>query len=182
MSAQQDSEKEGCNADMGSARVLKGLVKRTPLYPLLASLQERRTRRVRAEAHRMLHNDNPLFYPLSPMLLIGIAKAFDMQRIEAERGKNLLDEHAYYEFGLFKGFSFWFAEQISRGCTNKDFRFYGFDSFEGLPDSQVDKDPVYWAAGNYAASIEFVSAKLKENGSDLSRMRLYKGWFSKQLA
>jgi hypothetical protein len=45
----------------------------------------------------------------------------------------------------------------------------------------VDKDPVYWAAGNYAASLEFVSGKLKENGSDLSRMILHKGWFSKQL-
>jgi hypothetical protein len=101
VSVQGANEQEGCNADMGSARILKSLVKRTPLYPLLASLQERRTRRVRAEAHRILHNDNPLFYPLSPMLLIGIAKAFDMQRLEAERGKNLLDGHAYYEFGLF---------------------------------------------------------------------------------
>ena len=93
----------------------------------------------------------------------------------------MLEEHGYYEFGLFKGFSFWFAEQISREYTGANFYFYGFDSFEGLPKSQVDIEPVYWAEGNYAASVESVTAKLKEHGTDFSRVKLYKGWFSKHL-
>jgi hypothetical protein len=89
-------------------------------------------------------------------------------------------EGGYYEFGLFKGFSFWFAEQISKDITSHDFQFYGFDSFEGLPKSEVDVDPVYWAPGNYAASREFVINQLKGNGTDLLRVHLYKGFFSKE--
>ena len=94
------------------------------------------------------------------------------------RGGNLLDGHAYYEFGLFKGFSFWFAEQISRDIVSSDFKFYGFDSFEGLPESKNDKHR-YLAKGNYAASYEFVLDSLKANESDFSKIKLYKGFYSK---
>jgi hypothetical protein len=109
------------------------------------------------------------------MLLVAIAKAFNIQK------RLNLQGHGYYEFGLFKGFSFWFAEQISREYTGEDFFLYGFDSFEGLSKSQVDIVPVYWAKGNYASSLKIVTAKLKENGTDLRRVKLYKGWFSKAL-
>ncbi len=160
---------------------LKAIIKRSPLYPLLGYLRDRRRKRVQARVHRMLHNENPLFYTLSPMLLVAIAKAFDIQHSILSGGRNLLERHGYYEFGLFKGFSFWFAEQISREYVGQNFYFYGFDSFEGLSKSQVDIDPVYWAEGNYAASIEFVTTKLKEHGTDFSRVKLYKGWFSKDL-
>jgi hypothetical protein len=113
------------------------------------------------------------------MVLIAIAKAFNLQHSIVRGG--MLEEHGYYEFGLFKGFSFWFAEQISRDYRGRGFCFYGFDSFEGLPKSEVDIDPVYWTEGNYAASLEFVTAKLKEHGTDLQKVKLYKGWFSKAL-
>ncbi|MBI4505444.1 MAG: hypothetical protein HY691_07910 [Chloroflexi bacterium] len=93
----------------------------------------------------------------------------------------MLDSHGYYEFGLFKGFSLWFAEQVSRDHRGEDFYFYGFDSFEGLPRSQVDMDPICWREGNYAASLEFVMNQLRSYGGDLEKTRLYKGWFSKEL-
>ncbi|MBI4283921.1 MAG: hypothetical protein HY663_05570 [Chloroflexi bacterium] len=166
---------------------VKTMIKRSPLYPFILPpvntinkvivwTTKKSRARLEARVHRVLHNENPLFYTLSPSLLPAIAKAFEIQR-----SHNLLDGHGYYEFGLFKGFSFWFAEQSSRECTNATFRFYGFDSFEGVPESQVDIDPIYWAEGNYAASYDFVIAKLKEHGADLSRMKLYKGFFSESL-
>jgi hypothetical protein len=128
-----------------------------------------------AKQHRVLHNQNELFYTLSPTLMVAIVKAFQVQKPE------LLKKHGYYEFGLFKGFNFWFAEQISRSCTDKEFKLYGFDSFEGLPQSKVDIDPVYWAQGNYASSLEFVQESLKKQGADFSRLQLFRGFFSKSL-
>lgn len=162
---------------------VKHFIKNTPVYPCLRSLRAFLTKiqiPILREAHRKLHNDNQLFYTLSPMLLIGIHKAFHMQQEwSTSGGPNLLDGHAFYEFGLFRGFSFWFAEQISRDIVSADFKFYGFDSFEGLPESKTDIDPIYWAKGNYAASYEFVLDQLKANGSDLSKIQLYKGFYSK---
>ena len=126
-----------------------------------------------ARHHRVLHNENNLFYTLSPALIVGIMKAFKMLD-KSCKGK------AYYEFGLFKGFSFWFAEQISKEYAGDgQFHLYGFDSFEGLPKSEVDRDPVYWAEGNYAAPYDFVISELKKHGADFSRLKLFKGFFSK---
>jgi O-methyltransferase len=136
-----------------------------------------RDKRIQIEVERILHNENFLWYTLSPMLLTAIAKAFDIQNSN-QPGKGLLEGHGYYEFGMFRGFSFWFAEWISREHTGQDFRFYGFDSFEGLPESEVDRN---WKKGNYAAPLEFVTGMLKRHGTDFSRVKLYKGFFSKQL-
>lgn len=163
---------------------IKKFIKSTPVYPVLRNLKafyRKISTPMLREAHRKLHNENQLFYTLSPMLQIGILKAFRMQQewSISEGGGDLLDGHAYYEFGLFRGYSFWFAEQISRDIVSANFKFYGFDSFEGIPESETDIDPIYWAKGNYAASYEFVLDQLKANGSDLSKIKLYKGFYSK---
>jgi hypothetical protein len=137
----------------------------------------------KADEHRKLHNENQLFYTLHPQLLMGITKAFQIQKARQLQGdvSNHLLDGGYYEFGLFKGFGFWFAEQISKDITSKGFQFYGFDSFEGLPVSIVDADQINWQPGNYAASLDFVINKLKENGTDFTRVHIYKGFFSKEL-
>jgi len=163
-------------------RRLKDRLKNSSFYPLLKSLNELRVKclltqkkkRELAKAHKLLH-DNELFYTLSPDLLLAIAKSFKIQR------NDLLQNHGYYEFGIFKGFSLWFAEKLSREYCNKDFKLYGFDSFEGLAKSSVDIDDIYWAEGNYACSYQAVSNNLKNYGTDLSRIKMFKGWFSKDL-
>lgn len=145
--------------------MIKRMLKSTPLYGLFQRIRQLK----QARHHRILHNENAFFYTLSPALLIGILRAFKV----SDRGGG------YYEFGLFKGFSFWFAEQIQREYGT-NFYFYGFDSFEGLPESKVDVDPIYWAEGNYATSYDSVLADLKSNGTDLSKIKLFKGFFSKE--
>jgi len=125
----------------------------------------------KSESHQELHNGNSLFYTLSPSLLVAIVKAFNYQR-----GKEI-GYQGYYEFGLFKGFSFWFAEQIGRAYYGETLYYYGFDSFEGLPESAVD-DHINWMPGNYTASIEFVIDQLEKNGMDFKRAKLFKGLFS----
>lgn len=121
---------------------------------------------------------NP-FFTLSPDLLVALSRAFDHHKEAASSGgNNLLGRHGYYEFGLFRGFSLWFAEQLSRTCAAPDFRFYGFDSFEGLPPSDVDKD--YYSEGDFSASEEEVHKFLSNYGADFDRIRLFKGFFSKE--
>ena len=126
-------------------------------------------------AHRRLHNDNDLFYTLSPSLLMAITIAFQIQAAAPQWSKA---KWGYYEFGLFKGFSFWFAEQLGRQYPQLDFHYYGFESFEGLPKTEVDHNDS-WAPGNYASSIEFVQSILKKHKTDFAKITLHKGWFSK---
>jgi hypothetical protein len=38
--------------------------------------------------------------------------------------------------GLFNGYSFWFAQTAARDRRLDTVRFFGFDSFAGLPDVQ----------------------------------------------
>ena len=127
-------------------------------------------------AHKRFHNDNALFYPTTPMLLEGILKAFNIQN-----KNNLLERHAYWEFGVFRGFSLWFAGVAARQHKPSDFYFYGFDSFMGLPESKVDGTKPAFAKGHYAVSEEFTVKKLKEFGTDFTRTKLFKGFYSKEL-
>ena len=125
---------------MAKTSKIKDIIKATPLIHLIRAMRKIRmlfvNTKKEAKDHRDLHNENNLFYTLSPALTVAIVKAFKMLDKTCE-GK------AYYEFGLFKGFSFWFAEQISREYVGDgQFNLYGFDSFEGLPRSEVDRDPI----------------------------------------
>lgn len=119
----------------------------------------------------LLSNVNTGFYSLSPDLLVALVRVF-------ETGKNH-EGGAYYEFGLFRGFSIWFAEQISRGKVPADFPFYGFDSFQGLPHTTVDSK--YYSRGEYSAGYDLVMNNLEEFGGDLGRIKLFAGYYSKAL-
>ncbi len=57
---------------------------------------------------------------------------------------------------------------------------WGFDSFEGLPTPDAEKDGNIWQAGQYAMSQEEVVIKLR--AADRPFLRLVKGWFSDSLA
>jgi O-methyltransferase len=112
------------------------------------------------------------FCSLTPMLAPAVSVAFDYLRTKSPE---LLRSGAYYEFGIYRGFTLWWAERSTRGLRGPDFRFYGFDSFEGVPESDVDK---YWAKGSYCASLEEVSAHLARYGAEVE---LVKGLFSQTL-
>ncbi len=128
--------------------------------------------------HKKLHNSNDLFYTTSPMLLEGIIKAFHFQIKKKKTGINLLDGYSYWEFGVFRGFSLWFAEMYARQYAISNFYFYGFDSFAGLPKSNIDSTNPSFGKGHYAANYEFVTSKLKELETDLDRVKLFKGFYA----
>ena len=144
---------------------------------LRAQFYARRTRE-EARRHIAYFNNNPLFYTASPNLLIALVRSFNYLKANHPA---LLQNGSYLEFGLFKGFSLWFAELLSREYVGKDFRLYGFDSFCGLPPSVVDKAEAYWAPGAYACSIEDVSNSIEKSGGDFARITLVKGFYSEDV-
>ncbi|MFZ5426114.1 MAG: TylF/MycF/NovP-related O-methyltransferase [Thermodesulfobacteriota bacterium] len=74
----------------------------------------------------------------------------------------------YLEFGVFQGESMRKWAAIN---TNPKSRFYGFDSFEGLPED--------WAAGQKKKGDFTTQGRMPETGDP--RVSFVKGWFNKTL-
>jgi len=106
---------------------------------------------------------------------------FNLLRSEASQGRDLLKGHGYYEFGMFRGFSFWFAEQLSREYAGSDFRLMGFDSFEGLPQPQLASEAAVFKKGDFRGTYEAVTKNLAKWKTDASRISLYRGFYSREL-
>ncbi|MFQ5615237.1 MAG: TylF/MycF/NovP-related O-methyltransferase [Anaerolineales bacterium] len=97
------------------------------------------------------------------------------------------------EFGVSRGGSLLMIEQLARRLLKPrgmDYRIFGFDSFEGLPEPKgIDKHvhgdatskSTQFYAGEYAATEETVQRMLKENKADLSHVHLIKGWYDQVL-
>jgi hypothetical protein len=139
----------------------------------------RRTR----DAVRRLPGVEPLdgFYSAAPDNLVALVRAFNLQQAERAVGRDLFDRHAYYEFGMFRGFSFWFAEQISREYAPTSFRLYGFDSFEGLPRPQLAAEARIFVEGDFRGTYATVTAHLTRWRTDFSRIRLHRGFYAPEL-
>ena len=88
----------------------------------------------------------------------------------------------YYEFGVFKGRTFLEAQRSANRLGLRDMRFFGFDSFAGLPpiDGADDPDESFYE-GQYACSKPSVVANLDRCGFDWSRGALIEGYFERSL-
>ena len=95
----------------------------------------------------------------------------------AERGD-------YYEFGVFKGYSLWQAQLAARELGVEQMRFFGFDSFEGLPQvhdvDDIEDGPFY--EGQFAWPLDLVKKELDKRGTDWERCFLIKGYFETTLS
>ena len=92
------------------------------------------------------------------------------------------DPGDYYEFGIFRGFTFYTAWEKTEELGLKDMKLYGFDSFEGLPEVEgIDQGNGQFFQGQFAASKESVEANLRERGVDFSRVVMVKGFYNESL-
>jgi O-methyltransferase len=128
---------------------------------------------------------NSLYSPfncLNPFNLLAIVKSFQKAKEEDIGGD-------YYEFGVYAGFSLWFAYQMGKEYfldNGKAMNFWGFDSFEGLPEPKgVDRAPDsfgnYFSRGNFSASLNLVIANLKKNKVDMDKVTLIQGFYEDTL-
>jgi O-methyltransferase len=111
----------------------------------------------------------------SPHLLIAIERALLALRASGVRGD-------YLEFGVFRGFSLWFAQQSADAIGVAPMRFFGFDSFQGLPSVNHARDiESGFVAGEFEGLLGEVRHNLRRYGADLSRVRLVPGWYDRTL-
>jgi O-methyltransferase len=125
--------------------------------------------------YRYLHR----FGTASPGLEAGFEQIF---AAVAELG-SLRDGADYCEFGLFKGYSFWKAQQEANKY-GLPCRFFGFDSFAGLPDiTGLDRtDHGEFRQGQYSCSQADVVENLDAAGGiDWQRTFLIPGYFEQSL-
>jgi len=94
-------------------------------------------------------------------------------------------EGDYLEFGVYRAGTLIPAYHFSRamGKNLDKMRFYGFDSFEGLP-SITGKDKIefeHFSEGSYTGIMSDVVSLLKESKVKAERVDLIKGWYDKVL-
>jgi len=88
----------------------------------------------------------------------------------------------YYEFGVFRGFTLWYAQRAADQIGMSTMRFFGFDSFEGLPDIEGDDSKVgIFISGDYRCSKDWVERTLSDHLFDWDRGVLVEGYFDETL-
>lgn len=134
--------------------------------------------RINRAAHRLYYRYIHGFQPGQREVIDALPEAF-----AAAAEKGLLQKGDYYEFGLFKGYSFWTAQKTAAGLGLESMRFFGFDSFQGLPDiGHVDKTPHQeFYKGQYYCGKKQVIKNLDSQGVDWDRTYLIEGYFNKSL-
>lgn len=163
----------------------------------LKSVVERALRsspRLYAIASRAYHTANGSFRTLSPGAPPSISRGFELARAAAlADGRDPNTEVGdYYEFGLFRGYTFLSAQRAADELGLTGTRFYGFDSFKGLPPvvgadrPEPGRTPLqtfdgHFFEGQYACSRRQVERSLSARGFDWSRAALIEGFYNESL-
>lgn len=87
----------------------------------------------------------------------------------------------YLEFGVSRGSSMVCMHRALKKEKIKSVRLFGFDSFEGMPESAANEDLGTWVPGQFASSLEQTTQFLDEANIDWKRTHLIKGWFDDTL-
>lgn len=86
----------------------------------------------------------------------------------------------YLEFGVCHGTSMNCMNQVLASHKMKNVRLFGFDSFEGMPESTKSEDGS-WYPGQFKSELDETRFFLTKNGIDWKKTWLTKGWFSDTL-
>ncbi len=94
----------------------------------------------------------------------------------------------YLEFGTFQGQSLTAFYRAAQKFGVPEMRFFGFDSFEGLPETPTcpplteGASETAFLAGNYACSQEELTTILEGNGVDMAKVTLVPGYYNESLS
>lgn len=84
----------------------------------------------------------------------------------------------YLEFGVFHGTTLSCMHEARKSLGIHGMRLFGFDSFEGLPDSAAEEGDGLWAPGQFRASMPRTRDNLVRWGVPPEDVTLVRGWFS----
>jgi len=83
----------------------------------------------------------------------------------------------YLEFGVCQGTSMACMHRALQAFPLEQVRLFGFDSFEGLPDTAQTDDGGLWHPGEYKYDVQLATAFLTHQGVNWDRVFLIQGWF-----
>jgi len=128
---------------------------------------------------KVYHTFNGSFRTLSPGTPQALLEALTLARKYA--GDKPVGD--YYEFGLFRGYTFLEAYKHCQSLELADTKLYGFDSFEGLPEPAdgLEAADNRFFKGQFACSLEAVKKNLQKNGMDFTNATFIKGFYSDSL-
>jgi colanic acid/amylovoran biosynthesis glycosyltransferase len=134
--------------------------------------------------HKIAHHN-----PLSDNFIAGSPDALPAISHSLARAASQNLDGDYYEFGLWRGYSFWHAQQAARELGLSRMHFWGFDSFAGLPEAEGIEAPPPghnstrsgFKKGAFSCSKDQVTANLTKYGVDWSRTTLVEGWYDQSL-
>lgn len=94
---------------------------------------------------------------------------------------NTLSKGDYYEFGIFNGYSIYCAQQIAKKEKFDKMKFFGFDSFKGLPEVSKEDEGWNFKKGQFARSKKDVIKNIVSHDGDLKSLILIEGYFEDSL-
>ena len=128
-------------------------------------------------ASKVYHKMHGSFRTLSPGAPGAIRRGFELV---LERDGTVSGD--YYEFGLFRGYTFLQAWNHSKALGLTEVNFHGFDSFEGLPPAEgIDQADGRFFEGQFACSREEVEKNLAGEGANLEKINLIQGYYEDSL-
>jgi len=109
-----------------------------------------------------------------PLVKISLEKAVELGTTEIGD---------YYEFGIFNGYTFLYVQKYAQLININNMKFFGFDSFKGLPDIRgIDKTDYYaYYTGELSYSKSRVIKDLNSRGADWNKTFIIEGFFEKSL-
>jgi len=94
----------------------------------------------------------------------------------------IADKGDYYEFGIYKGYTFWYAQKIAHKIGLNKMHFFGFDSFKGLPEiKDIDITNNGFFKGQFNYSKVDVENHLSSKGINWDKSFLIDGFFEETL-
>jgi hypothetical protein len=84
----------------------------------------------------------------------------------------------YLEFGVYHGTSLSCMYEARESLGLGQMRLFGFDSFEGLPESAAHEDDGVWMPGQFRSPEALTRSNLERWGVPDDAVTLTKGWFS----
>ena len=151
--------------------ILKNLLKRLGLLKHYCFLRYGLKYKIKAALNPQVN-----FYTLSPDLLIALNSC-----LRKAQSLRILDGTDYLEFGLFRGFSFWYAQAAAQEMKASDMRFFGFDSFQGLPELEGIDERSGFSKGVFKAGHTLVVNFLTQYGVNWDKTFLIEGFYSDSL-
>ena len=102
-----------------------------------------------------------------------LGQAFEFAKINHVPGD-------YLEFGLWRGKTFSYAYRMMHRYRRGDMKLWGFDSFQGLPETGDHPDNI-WYKGQFACTRPEFESILRDRGFRRENMNLWEGFYSESL-